>query len=175
MKHIVFITGGGRSGKSRYALQLASQYDKKAFIATAEPIDEEMQERIARHRRERGESFITIEEPLDLAGAVGSLPPEIDVAVIDCLTVWLGNLMHRREVENQEFPELSAFIDALKDPPCDLIIIANEVGMGIIPHNEMARRFRDLAGGLNQKVAGLASRVVLMVSGIPLAVKEETP
>lgn len=165
------VTGGGRSGKSRHALELALPRESKVFIATAEAIDDEMRARIEKHREVRGEEFLTVEEPLDLARAVRSLPEGTEVAVIDCLTVWLGNLVHRHEGEAHGFPEVPAFVEAVRDPPCDLIIVTNEVGMGIIPANELARRFRDLAGTVNQAVATLADEVVLMVSGIPVVIK----
>jgi len=173
MKKIILITGGGRSGKSRYALGLAEAYPKKAFIATAEPIDKEMEERIIKHRQERGEAFLTIEEPLDLSKAIYSLPRDIEVAVIDCLTVWLGNLMHRTEKTDRLFPEVTSFLKALKASSCDLIIITNEVGMGVIPSNKLARQYRDISGQLNQSVACLADQVILMVSGFPLIIKGE--
>lgn len=171
MKVITLITGGSRSGKSRYALNLTGDKIRKAFIATAEPFDKEMRERIFRHQKDRDESFLTIEEPLDLSKALYSLPPDIEVAIIDCLTVWLGNLMHRSEKNSCVFPEVTSFLEALKDFPCDLIIIANEVGMGIIPSNKLARHFIDVAGELNQSVAHLADQVILMVSGFPITVK----
>jgi len=165
------VTGGGRSGKSRHALELALPREAKAFIATAQALDDEMRARIEKHREDRGGEFLTVEEPFDLAHAVRSLPDGIEVAVIDCLTVWLGNLVHRHEGEQGAFPEVPAFVEALRDPPCDVIVVTNEVGMGIVPANELARRFRDLAGTVNQAVAALADEVILMVSGVPLVVK----
>jgi adenosylcobinamide kinase/adenosylcobinamide-phosphate guanylyltransferase len=174
MKTTTLITGGGRSGKSRHALRLAEAYaGKRIFIATAEPFDGEMRARIDSHKRERGEAFETIEEPLDLAGALRSVPGDAEVAVVDCLTVWLGNLMHHRGAEAEGLPEISEFLNILDEPPCDLIIVTNEVGMGIVPENEMARRFRDASGRLGQEVARRAGRVVLMVSGLPVFVKGE--
>jgi adenosylcobinamide kinase/adenosylcobinamide-phosphate guanylyltransferase len=173
---VTLITGGGRSGKSRYALELARLYARRAYVATAEPIDDEMRDRIDRHRQERGARFLTIEEPMDVGGALRSLPPEIEVAVVDCLTVWLGNLSYRAQpgsdlsqIEN--FPEIGSLFALLETPPCDLVLITNELGMGIIPSTAEVRAFRDLAGRLNQEVARRASRVLLMVSGIPLVIK----
>ncbi len=165
------LTGGGRSGKSRRALELALPRESKAFIATAEALDDEMRARIEKHRLDRGDEFLTVEEPFDLAGAVRSLPEGVEVAVVDCLTVWLGNLVHRHDGEAKPFPEVPAFVELVRDPPCDLIIVTNEVGMGIVPANELARRFRDLAGTVNQAVATLVDEVVLMVSGIPVVIK----
>jgi adenosylcobinamide kinase/adenosylcobinamide-phosphate guanylyltransferase len=168
------VTGGGRSGKSRYALERAARYPgRRVFVATAEPFDAEMRARIAEHRRGRGPGFETIEEPRDLAGAIRRIGPGAAVALIDCLTVWLGNLMHHGGEGAREFPELAAFIAALRNPPCDLIAVSNEVGMGIIPTDSAASRaFRDQAGWLNQEVARAADEVVLVVSGIPVVIKD---
>jgi adenosylcobinamide kinase/adenosylcobinamide-phosphate guanylyltransferase len=172
MKKITLITGGARSGKSRYALSLARKYrGKRAFVATAEPFDDEMRDRIMKHRKERGEAFITAEEPIDLRQAIDSLPGDVRVAVVDCLTVWIGNLMHKSDGADADYPEINHFLDLLDYPPCDLCIVSNEVGMSLVPENAMARRFRDLCGVLNQQVAERADRVVLMVSGIPVTVK----
>jgi adenosylcobinamide kinase/adenosylcobinamide-phosphate guanylyltransferase len=176
MRKVTLVTGGGRSGKSRYALQLAGCCTgKRVFIATAEPFDDEIRARIEKHREERGEAFQTIEEPLDLAGALRALSDDVEVAVVDCLTLWLGNLMHHRGAGTEEHPEVSELLQILDEPPCDLIFVTNEVGMGVIPENELARRFRDAAGRLNQEVAGRAGQVVLMVSGLPVHVKGGAP
>jgi len=173
MKRVVLVTGGARSGKSRYALDLARRRDgKKVFIATAEPTDDEMRERIRKHRDSRGHSFETVEEPLDPGRAIRSLAGDVEVAVVDCLTVWLGNLMHRCTPGDGGLPQVASLLEAVRDPPCDLVIVTNEVGMGIVPENDMARGFRDIAGGANQEVAALADRVVLMVSGVPVVVKD---
>jgi adenosylcobinamide kinase / adenosylcobinamide-phosphate guanylyltransferase len=170
MPKITLITGGGRSGKSSYALELAAGFGKKAFIATAMPIDDELLERIRRHKEERDPSYKTIEEPLDLADAVDSLSEEgVEVAIVDCLTVWIGNCLHHQESITDVIVE--AFLDSLKTPACDLILVTNEVGMGIIPDNALARKYRDVLGSVNQQVARMADKVVLMVSGIPVEIK----
>lgn len=173
MKTILLLTGGARSGKSRFALEAVPAGARKAFIATATACDGEMVERIAKHRAERATDFLTIEEPIDLAKALRSLPRDTDVAIIDCLTVWMGNLMHRYGEEEKPLLEIESFIEVLNNPPCNLILVTNEVGMGIVPDNEMARRFRDWAGRLNARVAQIADTVVLLVSGIPLTIKGE--
>ena len=173
MSRTTLVTGGGRSGKSRYALELAAPHQAKAFIATAEAFDEEMRARIARHRQERGDDFVTVEAPLDVAGALQSLPTDVEFAVVDCLTVWLANLLHHRGATDLTCPEIERFLDVLDAPPCNLAVVTNEVGMGIIPDNAQARAYRDLAGLLNQRVAERADRVVLMVSGCPLIIKGE--
>jgi len=167
---ITFVTGGARSGKSRYALDLAGGYARPAFIATAEPFDDEMRDRIQRHREEREERFFTIEEPVDLAGALRRLPPGTEIAIVDCLTVWLGNLLHRRE-DGEEIEETEAFLEALADVPCPLVVVSNEVGFGGIAMSPMGRTFTDLLGRLNQEVAARADRAVMIVSGLPLFLK----
>jgi adenosylcobinamide kinase/adenosylcobinamide-phosphate guanylyltransferase len=171
MNRTVLITGGSRSGKSRHALELAAPYADKAFIGTAEIVDEEMRARIERHRRERGPDFHTVEEPLDLSAALRTLPQITEVTVIDCLTVWLGNLYHRGRINNGTSPEIQAFLLSLEAPPCHLIIVTNELGMGIVPGDPGTRRFRDLAGSINQEIAHRAQEVILTVCGIPLRVK----
>jgi adenosylcobinamide kinase / adenosylcobinamide-phosphate guanylyltransferase len=169
MRKITLITGGGRSGKSGLALSRAEHYGSRAFIATAEPIDGEMQERIARHKQERAHSFITIEEPIDLDAALGKVPVGVEVVVVDCLAVWVGNLMHHCPPREQE--AIGRFIDGIGKTTIDLILVTNEVGMGIIPDNEMSRQYRDLLGMVNQRIAAVAHEVILMVSGIPLVIK----
>jgi adenosylcobinamide kinase/adenosylcobinamide-phosphate guanylyltransferase len=171
MKRITLITGGSRSGKSKIALHLAAPYENKAFIATAEPIDAEMLARIERHRRERDSSYLTVEEPLNLDIALKSLPKESEVAVLDCLTVWLGNLFYREKIIDGVCPEITAFLDILDSPPCHLILVTNEIGMGVIPADSTTRHFRDLAGALNQQLAERAHEVILSVSGISLRIK----
>jgi adenosylcobinamide kinase/adenosylcobinamide-phosphate guanylyltransferase len=169
MHNMTLITGGGRSGKSALALSRAAAYGPGAFIATAQPVDDEMRQRIERHRQERPVSLVTIEEPLDLSAALRRIPEDARVAVVDCLAVWVGNLMHH--CPGHEPDEIDRFLGGLNAPPVDLIIVTNEVGMGIVPDNEMSRQYRDLLGTVNQRVAALAQEVVLMVSGIPLVIK----
>ena len=172
MNRVVLITGGARSGKSRYALELADSARSKAFIATAQPSDDEMRRRIKKHRQERKDRFSTVEAPFDLAEAIRSLGPGTELVVVECLTVWLGNLMHRHDHGATPYPEVTSFLQIAEKPPCELVIVSNELGMGIVPENEMARRFRDLAGQVNQEVAQIAYKVVFMISGIPLVAKE---
>lgn len=168
---ITLITGGARSGKSNHSLELASSYKNKVFIATARVMDGEMEDRISKHKKERGNAFTTIEEPLDLAASLKNLPEETDLALIDCTTVWIGNLMFERENEEEPFIEINEFIEALISAPCDVIIVSNEVGMGIVPDNAMARKFRDIAGRLNQDIAKIAAKVILTVAGMPVQLK----
>ena len=171
MKRIILVTGGSRSGKSKHALDFAASYNNKAFIATAEATDDEMRARIERHRRERDPSFRTWEEPIDLVVALKSLPGNTEVAVVDCLTVWLGNLFYREKINNETCPEIEAFLGILQAPPCHLILVTNEVGMGVIPADGATRLFRDTAGSINQILAELAHEVIFSVRGIPLRIK----
>jgi adenosylcobinamide kinase/adenosylcobinamide-phosphate guanylyltransferase len=171
MKGIILVTGGSRSGKSKHALELAASFNNKVFIATAEATDAEMRARIELHRRERDPSFRTIEEPVDPAVALKSLPEATEVAVLDCITVWLGNLAHRNKIMHGTCPEIENFLDVLNAPTHHLILVTNEVGMGIIPGDAATRRFRDIAGTINQQLARRAHEVVLMLSGIPVRIK----
>ena len=164
-------TGGRRSGQRKHALDLAAAYNYKAFSATAEATDDEMRARIERHRRERDPSFHTWEEPVDLEMALKSLPKETEVAVLDCITVWLGNLFYREKITDGIWPEIDDFLDILEAPPCHLILVTNEVGMGVIPADAATRLFRDTAGSINQILAELAHEVIFSVSGISLRVK----
>ena len=172
MNQIVFVTGGARSGKSSFALEYASKYKSKVFIATAEPIDKEMSDRIKAHKKQRGLDYKTIEEPVNLAQAISDLENNIEIAVIDCLTVWLSNLFYRIKDYDKIQKYIDQFIKSVDQCHCHLVIVSNEVGMGIVPANELTRRFRDRAGNLNNKIAQIADAVVLMVSGIPVTIKE---
>jgi adenosylcobinamide kinase/adenosylcobinamide-phosphate guanylyltransferase len=165
--------GGARSGKSGYAQRLAEAAAAAAerrpvFIATGEAGDAEMAERIAVHRAERGDRWTNLEAPLNLAGALRALAPE-DLAVVDCLTLWLSNSMLAGD-ENHG-ARLDALPAAIAVCPARLWLVSNEVGWGVVPDNALARRFRDEAGRLHQRVAELAEEVVLVVAGLPLRLK----
>lgn len=177
MGKITLITGGARSGKSAFALSLGLQcYSRRAFVATAVPFDQEMKDRISRHREERGDRFHTIEEPIDLPRALADLPGGIEVVVVDCLTVWLGNLYHHfQDTEEKVRLQVEAFLDHLDQPACDLLLVTNEVGWGIVPENPLARSFRDMAGYLNRRVATKSATVYLLCCGLPLPLKGEPP
>ena len=171
MPRVTLVTGGARSGKSRYAMERALKYQKRVFIATAQVTDKEMGERIERHRRDRGDLFVTVEEPLDLAGAIDALPSDTQVALVDCLTLWLGNLFHYLGDVDLDTPQVGNFLGLLENPPCSLILVTNELGMGLVPPDALSRRFRDLAGLVNQEVARRAHEVVFMVCGVPMVIK----
>jgi adenosylcobinamide kinase/adenosylcobinamide-phosphate guanylyltransferase len=165
------VLGGARSGKSRYAESVIAALPPPwhapwIYVATAEPGDAEMAERIAAHRARRGTSWRTIEAPRDLAGSLqtASAAP----ALVDCLTLWLSNLMLAGADIDTEMERLDHAVAAAAAP---VVMVANEVGSGIVPEHPLGRRFRDLQGVLNQRIAARADRVVLMVAGLPLAVK----
>jgi adenosylcobinamide kinase/adenosylcobinamide-phosphate guanylyltransferase len=173
MKSITLITGGVRSGKSSLALRLArAATAPRTFIATGVAFDAEMAERIRRHQQER-EGFGLIEEPLDLAGALAKVPAGTGTVLVDCLTVWAGNLLHAGHA-GPEHPLVKNFISALNTIPGNIFIVTNEVGWGIMPENVLARQYQDLLGRINQQTAEAAHRVVLAVSGIPLIIKGES-
>lgn len=178
---VTLVTGGARCGKSRYALEQVAGRPAPTFVATADALDDEMVERIRRHREERGTAFTTLEAPLDPAAALAALPADCGAAVVDCVTVWLGNLVHHWTREHGEdrpptdvaaWPAVGAFLELLEAPRRDLVLVTNEVGWGIVPATPLGRAFRDLAGRVNQELAARAHRVVLVVSGVPLTVKD---
>jgi adenosylcobinamide kinase/adenosylcobinamide-phosphate guanylyltransferase len=148
----------------------ASSAPRKFFIATAEPLDDEMRARIAHHRRSRSAEFETIEEPQRLAAAVESLYGHADIVVIDCLTLWISNLLGEHSDE-AILVEADAVAKVARRAPFSTIIVTDEVGWGVVPDNPIARRFRDLLGWTNQKIAQAADEVLLMAAGYPLRLK----
>jgi len=173
MGTVTLITGGARSGKSAYALALAQQArgTRRFFIATAEALDDEMRERIAHHRANRSLDFATIEEPLAIGAALSELANRADIVVVDCLTLWISNLLMARRGDEEILAQARGLAGAMAGAPFASIVVTDEVGAGIVPENAMARRFRDLLGWTNQALAQTAERVVLMVAGYPLRVK----
>ncbi|MBW2094173.1 MAG: bifunctional adenosylcobinamide kinase/adenosylcobinamide-phosphate guanylyltransferase [Deltaproteobacteria bacterium] len=173
MGKIVLITGGARSGKSSFALEEAlKRPGKRIFIATALALDAEMKDRIRKHREERGEDFATIEEPLDINSRLTSLPKDVEVVVIDCLTVWLGNLFHKWDNNEKAVEqEVEKFCKGLTAIKRELILVTNEVGFGIVPDNHLARLYRDMLGFLNRTIAEQADNVYCCICGIPVCIK----
>jgi adenosylcobinamide kinase / adenosylcobinamide-phosphate guanylyltransferase len=174
-KELVLILGGVRSGKSRYAQQLASEIGNRVlFLATAGAGDDEMKQRIARHKSSRPASWRTIEEQMDIASALRKNSAHADAVIIDCVTVWLSNmLMHNEKLSEQEMTNaIDSFINTYEHGEASYIIVSGEVGMGIVPEHPLGRIFRDYLGLANQRLAGKADRVVLMVAGIPVDVKK---
>ncbi|PSJ38307.1 bifunctional adenosylcobinamide kinase/adenosylcobinamide-phosphate guanylyltransferase [Allosphingosinicella deserti] len=166
---ILFVLGGARSGKSRYALGRAEASGlSPVFIATAQAFDAEMEERIARHKAERGPAWTSLEAPLALAETIANHAAPDRVLVVDCLTLWATNLMLGEHDSEAAFGALALALRAASGP---VILVSNEVGMGIVPDNALARAFRDLAGRLNQKVAAIADEVQFVAAGLPLRMK----
>ena len=170
---ITFVIGGCRSGKSAWALAQANKIgmDKKVFIATSVPTDTEMHKRVDAHQRERGASWQTIEAPVLIHEAINQVSQTADVVLVDCLTLWVSNLM----LESDAMDRISSALDllgaALEKSVCPIFLVSNEVGLGIVPENAVARKFRDLAGYVNQWMAKKADRVVMTVAGIDVLIK----
>ncbi|MEK7828750.1 MAG: bifunctional adenosylcobinamide kinase/adenosylcobinamide-phosphate guanylyltransferase [Deltaproteobacteria bacterium] len=178
---LIFITGGARSGKSAFALKLAeSMPGNRLYLATAEALDNEMLKRIKRHKKERGNNWKTIESPIKITEVIKK-NTGYDVILLDCLTLWISNMMH---TANRPSPfagngkgeggitkEIHSLISACKASKTNIIIVSNEVGLGIVPDNPLARRFRDISGISNQKMAEAADEVYFVVSGMEMRMR----
>jgi adenosylcobinamide kinase/adenosylcobinamide-phosphate guanylyltransferase len=173
MSHkIFFITGGARSGKSAFAEKLAGgQAGKRAYLATAQALDPEMAARIEKHRKDRDTAWDTYEEPIAVAELLKKLSGRYDVVLLDCLTLWLSNVMAHTDSDGAVTSRSEALVTAIKEFNGACIIVSNEVGLGIVPDNPLARRFRDFAGILNQQVALAAHEVYFTAAGIPVKIK----
>lgn len=174
MSHELVLVGGGvRSGKSAFALSLARRLgSRRTFVATAQPFDEDLRARVAAHRAERGDGFVTVEAPLDLPGALtalGRAPPE--VVVVDCLTMWLSNLLLRGDGPEAVAHEVSRLADVLGASPFHAVLVTNEVGMGVVPESPLGRAFRDVTGRAHQVLARRADRVFLAALGCILRLR----
>jgi adenosylcobinamide kinase/adenosylcobinamide-phosphate guanylyltransferase len=169
MKRSVLVLGGARSGKSRYAEGLAALHaGRRVYIATAEPGDEEMRKRIESHRARRGEGWQTVEEPVRLCAALSEHGAVADFVLVDCLTLWISNLMRQEADVPAEVEALAQLVASL---PAGVAIVSNEVGLGIVPDNAVARKFRDHAGLANQRIAEAVSEVIFMAAGQPIRLK----
>lgn len=175
MGKLIFITGGARSGKSGFAVKLAKDYDGQvAFIATAEGGDEEMRQRIKKHRIDRPKDWQTIESPQEVAATLRQACAAYDLVIVDCLTLLVSNLLLAGETEAQITKQVEEIAVTGTAVNGQLVIVSNEVGSGLVPENELGRKFRDVAGKANQMVAQQADEVYLMVSGIALKVKGDS-
>ncbi len=171
-KKIYFITGGARSGKSAFAEKLAAGIGgKRAFIATAQALDPEMAARIRHHQERRGAAWDTYEEPLAIAELLIKLNGRYQIVLLDCLTLWLSNVMAHSDGGDLVSSRSDELVAALKNFGGSCIVVSNEVGLGIVPENPLARRFRDFAGILNQKIAQMADEAYFTASGIPVKIK----
>ncbi len=169
---MIFVTGGCRSGKSQFALDFANRhFQKKLYLATCEALDEEMDRRIKDHRKRRGLDWHTVEEPIKIAEAIKQHQHDMDVILLDCITLWLSNLLMRQKSDDEILNEVSRLAETVQQGRTSFIFVSNEVGMGIVPVEPLGRRFRDLSGMANQKIAEVADKVIFMVSGIPTFLK----
>lgn len=168
---ILVVTGGCKSGKSVFSQRVAESVgERRLFLATAEALDGEMKQRIEEHKRKR-KDWDTVEEPLEIARVISEEGHKYDVVLVDCLTLWLSNLLGRYGEAAEGY--IDEFVEACQRSAPPLILVSNEVGMGIVPDNPLARLFRDLAGAMNQRIGELADVVVMMIAGLPLFVKGE--
>ena len=173
MNKITLVLGGARSGKSSYALDLAKKYKKVAFIATCLGLDKEMRERIKIHKESRPKYWETFEEPKDLAGLISKLNNGFDCILIDCLTLLVSNLILSGNSQQQILKEVEKLMFILNKKKSRVILVSNEVGLGIVPDNKLGRIFRDIAGKVNQLIAKEAREVYFTISGIPMKIKGE--
>lgn len=177
MAQTIFITGGARSGKSLFAEKRAGEFGTPlAYLATAQALDDEMNDRVRRHRERRGDEWHTFEEPIHLAQALARCDGQYQAILVDCVTLWLSNLLFKYEdaaedIEERITEDLQRLKNTLHGMVTPVILVSNEVGMGIVPDNALARMFRDLAGTANHILAGVADEVHVVISGIPLKLK----
>jgi adenosylcobinamide kinase/adenosylcobinamide-phosphate guanylyltransferase len=178
MAHIIFVTGGARSGKSSFAEKRALEFGTPlGYLATAQMLDSEMDERVSRHRERRGAEWHTIEEPITLSQELARCDGQYKAILVDCMTLWLSNLLFKYEADGPTQSErliredLLQLRDVLQTMVTPVILVSNEVGMGIVPDNALARLFRDIAGTANQTLAAAADEVHVVISGIPLKLK----
>ena len=173
MNETVFVLGGCRSGKSSYALEAAQKFsgNKKVFIATCVPRDDEMQLRVARHQQERSRHWHTVEAPLHLSEAIVEAGGKASVLIVDCLTLWVNNLLMENYDSEQILDQVQSLTRAVSSVTCPVILVSNEVGTGIVPENKLARLYRDLVGSTNQAVAECVDQVIWTVAGIPVTIK----
>jgi adenosylcobinamide kinase/adenosylcobinamide-phosphate guanylyltransferase len=167
----LFIVGGARSGKSRFAIERFSPDDRVVVVATAEARDEDMAKRIARHRAERPSLWSTVEEPIQLVSRLRDLDGGCDGVIVDCLTLWVSNLLLRGERDDAILEGADALAGLIRHRRSSITVVSNEVGEGVHPETATGLRFRDVLGRVNQQVAAACESVVLMVAGIPLTVK----
>ncbi len=167
MRKTILVLGGCRSGKSSFALSLARGYSKKIYLATCDPLDKEMKDRINRHREERGEEWQLVEETIEISSVFDS--HKEGVLLVDCVTLWITNLLME---ELDPLEKTDSLLESLHRFQGTALFVSNEVGYGIVPENSLARKFRDVSGLVNQKIAEFAHEVVLVTAGIPLYLKK---
>ncbi|KKB12077.1 adenosylcobinamide kinase [Devosia geojensis] len=174
MARHVLVLGGARSGKTSFAERLAAKYGSRpAYLATAEALDSEMADRVETHRRQREGRFETIEQPLALAETLQAAANHHDVILVDCLTLWISNMLGAGTNVAEAVEELAATLRQMESSM--VILVSNEVGLGIVPENAMARNFRDLAGATHQRLAEICDDVYFIAAGLPLVLKGRAP
>jgi len=172
------ILGGVRSGKSHHAILLATASPsgrRTGFLATARADDRDMARRIARHQADRPTGWCTVEEPYEIGEACRRLTDRVDLIVLDCLTLWVSNLLLRGDLPDDVLAATDALAKLVGERRASIIIVSNEVGSGVHPPTEIGVRFQDTLGGVNQRLAAAADRVTLMVAGVPMLIKDSTP
>ena len=169
----VLIGGGARSGKSSFAQKMAEGLPgRRVYLATAQALDREMEQRIAKHQADRGSAWhATIEEPLNLTDALQQASTDFDIILVDCITLWLSNLMGRDDQDQQILAEIDKLAASLNRLPATIILVSNEVGLGLVPEHPLGRRFRDLAGLANQRLARACREVYFTIWGLPQKLK----
>lgn len=168
----ILVMGGVKCGKSRFALDRAAEIaGDKIFLATAQALDDDMKGKIAIHQLERGETFVTVEEPIYLARTLGNLKRRPEAIIIDCLTLWICNLIHHFDDLSEIQQQKQLFLDQVKLIDTNVILVTNEVGLGVMPDNQLSRTYIDELGSLNQEVAKLCHEVIMVVSGLPQVLK----
>ena len=174
-KGCMLILGGAKSGKSRIALEICNGlHGKRVFIATAEALDGEMEERIRRHKVERGSAWLTIEEPMNIVKILKKTDSEGSVILLDCLTLWLSNLFMTYGDDHQSILNaIGELLDRLSDTKGSVVMVSNEIGMSIVPGDPVSRRYRDDLGSMHQRIAYLARKVVVVMAGLPLVLKDD--
>ena len=174
-KTVTLVLGGARSGKSRYAQDLASAFQRVVYIATARRDDAEMRSKIAQHRRDRPSTWKTVEISTGLDRALQQEGPQADLLLIDCLTLYMANIMGRKIGGSSKVQDhIQLLLEAVRETEASVVIVSNEVGCGVVPPYRSGRDYRDFLGELNQQIAKVADRVILMVAGLPLTVKDRS-
>jgi adenosylcobinamide kinase / adenosylcobinamide-phosphate guanylyltransferase len=169
----VFVIGGCRSGKSSYALELAERMpgNRRIFLATCVPRDDEMKQRVARHKLERSDQWEALEIPVQIPEAIEKYSPDADVMLVDCLTLWMSNLLLEETDMDGILHHVKLLTRAVEASRCPVILVSNEIGTGVVPENDLARFFRDAVGFANQSVAACCDRVIWTIAGIPVTIK----
>jgi adenosylcobinamide kinase/adenosylcobinamide-phosphate guanylyltransferase len=171
----MLVLGGARSGKSSFSLDTCNNMEgEHIFIATAQALDDEMEERINKHKADRGRKWMTIEEPVEIAARLRKLDKDDAILLLDCLTLWLNNIFMENESDTDEiYGKIDEVIELLKDVKGRIVIVSNEVGMGIVPENRLSREYRDASGYMNREIGEVACKVVIHFAGLPIILKDE--